>query len=653
MSANPMFPQAPTPNPDAGMLGLGSDPNSPFAAVNNTPTSPAGTPSPSAVRQEAAPFFLQGPQFPVGPPPLASARGNPIMPSPPPAAPTPAANPDAGLLAMGGSPSAPMVSPDIAPSAPPVDVSNEPGPFAMGEQAGPQSSTFDQGPGSAQALPESSLAPITPPDDSNLDPNSGIRWSPQIQMYRTHADEIRKAAQQLQVPAKPGMNWIQALVGIAGAIAANGNPKNNFVPQYMQGLAQENERIYGNTMEAFQKTRQDMLQDAQVLESRANGIQQSQEAIYKAQQGVYGSENKGIGAAKINAASKLTLQQAALKNKLDLTDRKIAGDLAKAQSMVDSLKARDLNKQDTDLFRFLINPNATEGAKAIFMARLQENHPGTFGSVAPNVLQAAIDQSGALANLANERAETQNQVRDMYSAMANKYVQDGKLDQAHVGLLTKQLSLLDPEFQLKGAQVLGDLMLRTKELQIKGQVANQGKGDPNAVIQNEVKALEGAAALYKAQVGAILARNSGKEPAPDSDDYTPYQVALGQVNTIAKRLHGIGTAQNPAAAVKQVPDVFGDDPATAAIQQAEAALGKPSTPLVRGGSTAPIPGTTKSDGLSHLVPREGDAFEVAQLGLAQGVAAKWMADKTPRGAKALAAIWNHYNQIIGQHRQGQ
>lgn len=638
------------------------DQTSPFAALANTPSAPAQVPPPSALREQGLGMVLGGlggasagsapvPAALLGG--LAGASAGSNLGTPPP---TPQVNPDAGMLGLGA-----------APAQPPVDTSNTPGPFALGSDTGPQSSTFEQGPGGISpttteqagdaSIPAVDAGNAPPSDAIDTDPNSGIRWNPQIKMFRDHAESIRAAAAQMQVPMKPGMNWMQALIGIAGAIAANGNPKNNFVPQYMQGLAQENERQYGNTMEAFQKTRQDMLNDAQILEGRANGIQQSQEAIYKAQQGVYGQENRGIGAAQINAANKLTLQQAALKNKLDLTDMKVKGDLAKAQTMVDGLKAQDLTRQESLLFAALLNPNSTAGTRQIAMTAIQKSRPDTFGSVPPNVLQAAIDQSGPLANLANERAETQNQVRDLYKAQVDKLVQDGKLDVAHVNLLTKQLSMLDPEFQLEGAKVLGDLMLRTKELQIKAQDVTQkgaqGKGDPNAVVQNESKALEGAAGLYKSQVGAILARNNGKPPSIDSDDATPYKVAMDNVNTIAARLYALGALgrdATPKAALAQVPDIFGDDPASAAIQTAEQAITKSG-----GKSMAPIPGLGGSPaGPSHVVPRDGDAFEKIEFEKASNAAARSLKMYAAAdAAKAIAAIWNHYNQTIGQHRQGQ
>jgi hypothetical protein len=135
------------------------------------------------------------------------------------------------------------------------------------------------------------------------DPNAPPAPDPRIGQFMDTAMRLHAQAANLAPPNYPGMSLTQALVGVAGALATARNPHAQFVAGYLPALGQAVQRQYGNSEQAWQTARQNLVDQANLYQQRAAGIQQWQEDMYKAQMGVYGQQVRGVGAAQVRADS--------------------------------------------------------------------------------------------------------------------------------------------------------------------------------------------------------------------------------------------------------------------------------------------------------------------------------------------------------------
>jgi len=86
------------------------------------------------------------------------------------------------------------------------------------------------------------------------------------------ARRLQQQAAALQFPRNPGMSLAQALVGIGGAIATQGNPHAQFVAGFLPALGQAIQQQYGNTQQAWDMARQGLLQQADAYQRQAEAM---------------------------------------------------------------------------------------------------------------------------------------------------------------------------------------------------------------------------------------------------------------------------------------------------------------------------------------------------------------------------------------------
>jgi hypothetical protein len=276
-------------------------------------------------------------------------------------------------------------------------------------------------PASANTVPSlSTVSPVGALPD-------GPQYSPDIAILQQHADELRQAAQSLQVPQRQGISLGQALVGVLGAAATSNNPHAQFVSQYMGSLMPELQQQYQNDADQYNAMRQNLLNQADVMNQRASGMINSANETYKTNVGYQGK----INTAQIQATAKTAVAQMVQNSQFgkQLTTTLLNG------SPADRATALNAMRQANPSLQYLSDQDIVNEA-------------------AQNTPKAGLQ--GAQADLASTKANdidaTQDARISQIKARASDLMANAKVNQQDAAWLAERTSMLPQQVATQAAK---------------------------------------------------------------------------------------------------------------------------------------------------------------------------------------------------------
>lgn len=204
--------------------------------------------------------------------------------------------------------------------------------------------------------------------------SGGPASDPRVGQLYDASMALRNQVANLQTPQNPGVSVAQALIGVAGTLATADNPHAQFMAGYLPALGQAIQAQYGNSVQAWQVARENLLNQADRLAQQAGAIQDANLRAYIANVGF-----QGRGVTALAGYDKATDVQA-----------------MRADAQIKNIMAKGVGADDQAALRALGQGNLNPAQQKLYLDQLtRPGGPFQVDGVTPEaILNAANSPAG-------------------------------------------------------------------------------------------------------------------------------------------------------------------------------------------------------------------------------------------------------------------